>query len=319
MGKGRGVWTHRAALHEGFEVQWPGEMKMRAFNYKNFPCAACIDSFFTSRHHTFPDQLEADHRRDMASKKRQWAESAEAQCEKTRSTLKHELQETRAHHSREIDKLESSLLDTRVRLEKVATEREEASEAACAEKSKLEFSLAEVVEEMRSLQEAREAARKVQAMESSQCGDLRRELTRVVSELADERKHVAGLEGQLKEAKNGTAVPYTPQAAELRPEDDEGLVSKISLLEDTLAHTVRENESLRKEATRGVSAESGDGDGNASSRESKAKKLEHTGETNLKEALEETKMRLSELQKAKDLSVQVRRTAFSSYDIRHSR
>lgn len=255
----------------------------------------------------------------MASKKRQWAQSAEAQCDKTRSTLKHELQETRAHHSREIDKLESSLLDAKVRLEKVVTEREEASEAACVEKRKLEISLAKLVEEKRSLQEAREAARKVQAMESSQCGDLRQELTRVVSELADERKHVAGLEDQLKEAKNGTVAPYAPQAAEVRPKDEEGLVSKIAVLEDTLAHTVSENESLRKEATRVVSAENDDTDENASSREKRAKKLEHTEITNLKKALEETEMRLSELQQAKDLSVQVRRTGFSSYDIRHSR
>lgn len=214
-------------------------------------------------------------------------------------------------------------MDAKVRLEKVVTEKEEASEAATIEKSKLESSLADlkrqVVEEKHSLQEAREAARKVQATESSQSEDLRRELAQVVSELEDERKHVAGLEGQLKEAKNGTVVPYTDQAAQLRPQDEEVFVSKIALLEDTLAHTVRENESLRKQATRGIAAEIGDGDGHASSCESKATKLEHTEVTNLKKALEETEMRLSELQQAKDLSVQVRHLGFSSCDTRHSR
>lgn len=272
----------------------------------------------------FPDQLEGDHGRNMASKKRQWAESAEAQCEKARSALKHELRETRAHHSREIDKLDCSLLDAKVRLEKVVTEKEEATEAAKIEKGTLESSLAElkqqVVEEKQYLQEAREAARKVQATESSQSEDLRRELTRVISELEDERKHVAGLEGQLKEANNGTVVSYIHQAAELRPEDEGSFVSKIAVLEDKLAHTVRENESLRKE-TRVIPAELGGrhGDRYASSCESKATKLEHTEVTNLKKALEETEMRLSELQQAKDLSVQVRRMGFSSYDIRHSR
>lgn len=253
----------------------------------------------------------------MASKKRQWAESAEAQCDKSRRTLQLELQETRAHHARDIDKLECSLLDAKVRLEKVVTAKEETSEAARIEKSNLESTLAEikrkVVEEEHCLQEARGAARKVQATEYFQCEELRRELSQVVSELEDERNHVARLEGQLKEAKNRIVLPTTHQAAELRPEDEEGFVSKNVQLEDTLANTVRKNESLMKEATRGEAAEIDDGDGYASSCESKATKPEHTEVTKLKKALEEAEKRLSELQQAKDLFAQVKRMKFLSF------
>lgn len=243
----------------------------------------------------------------MASKKRQWAASAETQREKARDALNQELQETRAKHSREIDKLESSLLDTKERLGKAIAETEEASEAAGAEKAIVESSLAalkrQVVEEKNFLREAREAASKVQAAGASQPDEpLRQELMQAVSDLEDERKHVAELEGQLKEANNGAVVSFSEQAGEIRPEDQERAVSKIAQLQAKLEHTTRENESLRKEAAR-----RSDGGGAFSGEHSAtAGQLERIEVSNLKKNLEETETRLSELQRAKDLSDQVR-------------
>lgn len=245
----------------------------------------------------------------MASKKRQWAASAEAQCEKARDALELELKETRAKHSGEIDKLESSLLDSKARLRKAAAETEKAIESARTEKLALESTLAtlkrQVVEEEKLLQETQEATRKVQAAEASQSDeDLKRELMRVISQLEDERKHVAELEGQLKEAKNAPEAPHTDGASERSPEVEDN-VSKIALLEDRLAHSLRENDSLRKEAAR-VAAETG-----VSSDTHSATKQEGAEVTSLKRALEETERRLSELQRAKEVFAQVRRTQIS--------
>lgn len=258
----------------------------------------------------FADQLESEHRRNMASKKRHWAASEEAQREKARDALNQELQETRARHSREIGKLESRLFDTKDRLEKAITETEEANEAANTEKATLESALAElkheIVEEKNVLREAREAAQKVQGAGASRPDeDIRRELTRLISDLEDERKHVAHLEGQLKEANNGEA--------EMRPQDEESAASKIAQLQAKLEHKTRENESLRKEAARVIASEGdirrSDGVG-ASSGDQRvaAAPLEHIEVNNLRKALEESKMKLSELQREKDLSVQVRQT-----------
>lgn len=264
----------------------------------------------------FADQLESDHRRDMASKKRQWAASAETQREKARDALNQELQETRAKHSREVDKLESSLLDTKERLEKAITETEEANDAANTERTTLESALAElkrqVAEEKNYLRKAREEARKVQGAGAFQPNeDLRRELTLVISDLEDERKHVAELESQLKEANNGAALSFAEQATGIRPEDAESAVSKIAQLQAKLEQVTRENESLSREADRMVASDDGvrrsDG-GNASGSESTATiaPLERIEVNNLRKALNETETRLSELQRAKDLSVRVR-------------
>lgn len=247
----------------------------------------------------------------MASKKRQWAASAEAQREKAQDALNHELQETRAKHSREIDKLESSLLDTKERLDKAIAETEVASEAANAEKATLESALADlrrqVVEEKNFLREAREAARKVQGAGASQPDeDLRRELTLVISHLEDERKHVAKLESQLKEANNGAVSSFTEQTSGIRPGDEASAVSQIAQLRAKLEHTTRENESLRKEAARVTASKDElrriDGGGASTA------PLEDIEVNTLRKALEETEMRLSELERAKGLSVQVRQT-----------
>lgn len=241
----------------------------------------------------------------MATKKRQWAASAEAQSKKARDAMTHELQATRANHSREIDKLECSLLEAKVRMEKAVKETEEAREVAHAKKGALESTLAElerqVVEEKENLQEAREAAQKYQALEVSQTGeDLRRELARVLLELEDERKHVAELQGQLKEANSAikTDFNYTQQ-------DGEGIGTKLVLLEEKLALTVRENEGLRKEAAQATSLGVGGRYGEVSANESGATRPEHTEITTLKRALHETEMRLSELQRAQDQSIKV--------------
>lgn len=259
----------------------------------------------------FADQLESDHRRNMASKKRQWAASAEAQREKARDALNQELQETRVKRSREIDKLESSLLDAKERLEKTIAETEEATEAARTEKATLAELKRQVVEEKRFFREAREAAQKVQRAGASQPDeDLRQELTRVISELEDERKQVAELESQLKEANNGAVLSFTEQAAEIRLEDKGSAVSEIAQLQTKLELTTRENESLRKEAARVIASEdvrrSDGGDTPSGEHRATVTPLEHIEVTSLRKALDETEMRLSELQRAKDLSVQVR-------------
>ena len=247
----------------------------------------------------------------MASKKRQWAASAEAQCERATEALKLELKETRAKHSSEIDKLESSLLDTKARLRKASAETEKAIESAHTEERALKATLADlnrqVVEEKRNLQETREATRKVQAAEASQSDeDAGRELMRVISQLEDERKHVAELEGQLKEANNATEVPNTNGAAELSLEIGEDAASKIALLEDKLAHSIRENDSLRKEAL--AVAKTGDqrNEEGVSGGACNALEQERMQVTSLKSSLEESEMRLSELRRANDLSTQVR-------------
>lgn len=244
--------------------------------------------------------------------------SAETERERVRDALKQGLQETRAKHSREIDKLESSLVDTKECLEKAIAETEEASEAANTEKATLESALSElkrqVVEEKDFLREAREAARKVQGAGASQPGeDLRRELTRVISDLEDERKHVADLEGQLKEANNGAVLSFTERAVEIRPEDEENSISKIAQPQAKLEHSTRDNERLRKEAGRVVAPEDDvrRGDGGGTSRDeggAEVAPLEHVEVNNLRKTLEETDMRLSKIRRAKDLSVQVRQT-----------
>ncbi len=244
----------------------------------------------------------------MASKKRQWAASAEAQGEKAREALKLEMKETRAKHSSEIDKLERSLLDSKARLREATAETEKAAELARTEKLALGSTLAalkrQVVEEERVLQETQEATQKVHAAEVSQRDEsLNRELKRVISQLEDERKHVAELEGQLKEAKNAPEAPHANGASELSPEVEDN-VSKIALLENRLANSLRENDSLRKEAAR-VAAETG-----VSSDAHSATKQESMEVTSLKNALEETERRFSELQRVNELFTQVRRMKY---------
>eukprot|EP00903_Cladosiphon_okamuranus_P011775 g11068.t1 len=266
-------------------------------------------------HNDAKSRLESDHRRDVASKKRQWAASAETEHERARDALNQGLEETRAKYSREIDELESRLLDTRERLKKAIADTEEASEAARTEKATLESTLSElkrqVIEEKNFLREAREAARKVQGAEASQSDDdLRRELTRVISDLENERKHVAELERQLKEANNGEALSLNERAAGRRTEDEESAISKIGQLQAKLERSMRDNERLRKEAARVTTSEDNvrRGNGVGTSRDehrAAAALLEHEeANNNLRKTLEENKMRLSELQRAKDLSVQ---------------
>ncbi|CAM9701098.1 unnamed protein product, partial [Ectocarpus sp. 12 AP-2014] len=248
-------------------------------------------------------ELEADHRRNMATKRRQWAASAEAQSKKARDAMTHELQAMRSNHSREIDKLECSLLDAKARMEKAMKETEEAREATHAKKGALESTLAElerqVSEEKEKLQEAREAAKKNQALEVSQPGeDLRRELARVLLELEDERKHVAELQGQVKEANSAIRDDFN-----CAQHDGEGVGTKLVLLEQKLALAIRENEGLRKEAARATSLGVGGRYGEVSANESGATKPEHIEITTLKRALHEAEMSVSELQRDQDQSI----------------
>lgn len=241
----------------------------------------------------------------MATKRRQWAASAETQSKKARDAMTHELQAMRSNHSREIDKLECSLLDAKARMEKAMKETEEAREAAYAKKGALESTLAElerqVVEEKEKLQEAREAAKKSQALEVSQPGeDLSRELARVLLELEDERKHVAELQGQVKEANSAIRDDFN-----CTQQDGEGVGTKLVLLEQKLALTIRENEGLRKEAARATSLEVGGRYGEVSANESGATKPEQIEITTLKRALHEAETSLSELQRDQDQSIKV--------------
>ncbi|CBJ28074.1 conserved unknown protein [Ectocarpus siliculosus] len=239
----------------------------------------------------------------MATKRRQWAASAEAQSKKARDAMTHELRAMRSNHSREIDKLECSLLDAKARMEKAMKETEEAREAAHAKKGALESTFAElerqVVKEKEKLQEAREAAKKNQALEVTQPGeDLRRELARVLLELEDERKHVAELQGQVKEANSAIRDDFN-----CAQQNCEGVGTKLVLLEQKLALTIRENEGLRKEAARATSLEVGGRYGEVSANESGATKPEQLEIATLKRALHEAEMSLSELQRDQDQSI----------------
>lgn len=255
----------------------------------------------------------------MAAKKRQWTALAESEAEKARQELERELQETRANHSREIDKLECSMSDAKARSAKTIDEKGKANEAAHIEEVTLNSTLAElgrrVTEEKKYLQEAQEAAQKVQAADGSQPGaDIQRELALVVSELEDERKHVTELERRLKEANNCMMESHLQsgddcnQAEELKRQDEDRVNSKVTLLQDELAQLSRENESLRKEVER--TAADGDfsqvDDGRTSSRDRTTTTLEHIEVLHLKKALQDAETRLSELQQAKDRSIQVR-------------
>ena len=132
---------------------------------------------------------------------------------------------------------------------------------------------------------------------------------RVVMDLEDERKHVAALEGQLKEANNGTTLPSvqtkdgSSQTIALGPDiQGNGAVAKVALLEDELALIVRENENLKSQVSR-----IGDKRGGACMPTclAEAPKLELKEIDGLKRDLEEAQKRLLEIQQAKDLAEQV--------------
>lgn len=266
-----------------------------------------------------PDQLEDDHRRSMAAKKRQWAASVESEAEKAQHELNRELQETRTSHSREIERMECSLLDATDRLAKTLAETERVNEAARTEKGVLKSTLADlerrVSQEKKYLQEAQEAAEKLQAAGGSQPGaDLQGELALVVSELKDERKHVQELECRLKEANNGTlqSGDGSSRAEEIKRQAEERISSKVSLLEDKLAHIIRENESLRKEVERAAAHRDASqlNDARTSARDRETKTLEHAEVVHLKEALQDAESRLSRLQQDQDQSMQVRHICY---------
>lgn len=232
--------------------------------------------------------------------------------------MKRELEKARANHAREIEALENRLVDAKARLEAAAAETEEAQEVANSDKRELESTLAElrrrVLEEEGVLKEARETARNMQETQARKEDDrLRSELMRVVSELDDERKHNAELEGHLKEAKNIAMLPALPLADESNHAENDnrgretGVIEKLALLEDKLAFTLRENEDLRKEATRAAAFGDGGrrGDGCAQNSESKAQRQNCDEFVGLKRALQEAEVRLSELQDAKGLAEQV--------------
>lgn len=261
-----------------------------------------------------PDQLEDSHRRHIASKKRQWAATAEAEAEGARAALKSEMERTRASHSHEITKLEGILKDAKAQLKQAVAETEEAKEAAKAEAHDLESTLTglrrRVVDGKKSLQEAQQAARKMAEAEVLQEDEnLRLELMRVAADLEDKRKHVAELESQLKEAKNGTETPAvqakdgssqtTAHGPDIR---DNGTVAKLALLEDELALIVRENKELRSQVSR-----VGDQRGDACMPKclAEAPKLELEEIAGLKRELEGADIRLLEIQQAKNLAQQV--------------
>lgn len=238
------------------------------------------------------------------------------------------MERTRASQSREISKLEGLLKDAKAHLKQAAAEAEDAKEAAKAEMHDLESTLTglrrRVVDGKRSLQEAQQAARKVAGAEVLQEDEkLRSELMRVAADLEDERKHVAELEGQLKEAKNGTALSSVQakdapsQTTALGPSiRDSGAIAKVALLENELALVVRENEKLRKQVS-GV----GDTRGEACMPTSlaEAPKLELKEIAGLKRDLEEAEIRLMEIQQAKHLAEQVTNSCVMMEHTPHAR
>lgn len=250
----------------------------------------------------FSGQLEDNHRSQLVSQKRQWSATAEAQTDDARKMLKSELDKTRADHSREIDTLERNLIDAQVRLEKAKDETEQAREAAMKEKRELELALdtlrREVLEEKGFLEEAREAAQKEQVAEAIPAdGRLRAELTRVVSELEDERKYVTELENQLKEADNGADLPSSALRA--------------VGLEKRLDFVLPGDDELRKKEAPGadfVATGSGkrtaasEGEANKHNRDQECNKL-----ADLKRALKEAGAKLADLQQTKYRIEQVKR------------
>lgn len=249
------------------------------------------------------EQLEEGYRTQLASQKQQWAATAETQTKKTRDALKIEFDKARTDHSRKLDSLENSIINANARLKKALAGAEEARESARIERSKLDSTLAglrrQIVDKEGSLQKAYEAARKVKAAEAPQVdNDLQSKLMRVFADLESEREHVSELEGQLKEA-NSTAVASFSQpgadfdrVAELKPGREEGDIERVTILEDKLGLTLRENENLKKGAAQKIVLGS----------EAKPKN-DHF--TELKKALKEAEMRLSEVQQVKKLAVQV--------------
>lgn len=267
-------------------------------------------------------QLEDKHCSQLVSQKRQWAATAEAQTEDARNVLKRELNETRANHAREIDTLQRNLIDAKLRLEKARDETEEAREAAMKEKRELNSTLdtlrREVSEEKGLLEEVREEALKVQVAEAVPTdGRLREELTRVVSELEDELKHVAELENQLKEAKNGTDFPPSAQwtvgsdpGRALDPEGENSTNAKLAVLEKRLGLALRENDELRKKGARLAVFAADDSAGGAVASEGEAHKQggeqEYNELADLKRALKEADARLADLEQVKDHIEQVK-------------
>lgn len=269
------------------------------------------------------DQLEDDHRRRIASETRQWAAAAEVQTKKAREALKRDLEKARTNHSREIDELERSLLDSKARLEEAAAKTEKAREAAEVERRDLEATLADygrrIVGEKALLREAQEASRKVQSARVFQAeNSLSADLARTALELQNEREHVAELEGQLKEAKNGTGVPSleiegdSSEAAALRTEKEDSAIAKIAAVEDNLALALRENECLRKEQAQGETARVGrpSGGGYAFTSETEARELEQNEVIDLKRALQEAEIKLIALEQAKKLADEVSELLF---------
>ncbi|CAM9940375.1 unnamed protein product [Scytosiphon promiscuus] len=268
-------------------------------------------------------QLEVDHRRSVATQSRQWAESAESEVKKARHELERELQGMRTNHSREIEKLRCNLADAKARSAAAIAETETANEAAQAEKASLKSALADlerrVTKERRGLQEAHEAAEKVQATNGCQAGaELQRQLAVVLAELEDERKHVTELERRLKEANNGVLQSRllsgddSNQAEDFERQGEESVGSKATHLEENLAQIICENESLRKEVERAASH--GDrqrDDGRTSAHDRATKTLDDAEVIQLREDLHDAESRLSKLQQAHNRSIQARRTCTS--------
>lgn len=286
---------------------------MHAYDDHRCPMATCS----ASPH--FPDRLEDDHRRKLTAQKRQLAATAEAQAEKGRDALKRELENTRSKHAREIDALDSSLIEEKVRLERSLTETKRARDDAISEKHDLELTLTtlrrEISEEGAVLQEAKEVRRKVQLAEASPLDDsVNSDLVRVVSELEHERRHVAELEHKLKEANNSMAMPVQPlkvhdsiPGATLTLASQEYARERVSLLEDKLAATLNDNEVLKKEAARATAADVNDRreDGCTSISKGESKSQHLCELVDLKKALEEVTMRCSQLEEEKGSAAQV--------------
>lgn len=251
------------------------------------------------------DRLEDTHREQLASHKRQWAADAEAQAQVTRKALDEDLEETRARHARELSRLERDLVDAKAHLAEASRQAEEVRETANVEKYDLESRLAglkqAVVHQQALLQQAEETTRKVAEPVHSH-EECEATLARVLSELKDERKHVAEMECQLKKARNEDARP--------RPKESDGSQSNTVLLKEKLDTATRENEELSKEVQRltPLVPEGRHGVGEFTDCREAKEEGEGQAETDLcslRKALEEADLKLSHFQQLRDGAEQV--------------
>lgn len=192
----------------------------------------------------------------LTSQKRQLTLDADAQAQAARKTLDEDLQELNAKRTRELSKLERELDGARAQLAEATRRAEEVKEDAIVETREVETKLAAlreaVVNEEAILRQAQETARKALAAETVHSHEnCEAALTRVLTELEEERKHVAEVESQLKEARNGEAAPVVGNVRSASSSQERDASHKaMATLKEKLKKATEDNEELSREVER---------------------------------------------------------------------